>query len=322
MTTPAASSSPKLDERAMLHRDTGAAALGLFRIVVFGLWAIHLLRTPLTRSADTPFEFFSPPGFFAYIPEGAWAVIFQPGPLLLIQSLALVLVLCAAAGLRPFSLFGPLAFVAVVFFDGVMKGWGGFINHGQIAPLVAALFLALSPAGDRLALFSRRAPSQPPPEREPLYRFPLVATSFVMAFAYALIGAHRVAMGGIEIFTGDALPTYLALRTFEYARAQFEVSALLLQSGFAVIVLKLGFFVVTIFEILSPLALVFRRFRLVWLIVIVPFHVTTLFTMNIFFWENLILIALVFTALPARFEAWLDARSKPRPGPPASPPGS
>jgi hypothetical protein len=64
--------------------------------------------------------------------------------------------------------------------------------------------------------------------------------------------------------------------------------------------------VVTLFEILSPLALVWRRFRWVWLAVIAPFHLTTLFTMNIFFWENLILLAVVFTGLPT----WVQERRR------------
>jgi hypothetical protein len=42
----------------------------------------------------------------------------------------------------------------------------------------------------------------------------------------------------------------------------------------------------------------------VWLAVIVPFHFMTLLAMNIFFWENLVLIMLVFTSLTA----WIAAR--------------
>ena len=33
------------------------------------------------------------------------------------------------------------------------------------------------------------------------------------------------------------------------------------------------------------------------------FHVSTLFLMNIFFWENLILLAVLFTPLPALLRA-------------------
>jgi hypothetical protein len=52
-------------------------------------------------------------------------------------------------------------------------------------------------------------------------------------------------------------------------------------------------------EIASPLILTSRRIRMVWLALIVPFHFMTLFAMNIFFWENLVLIMLVFTSMTA-----------------------
>ena len=122
--------------------------------------------------------------------------------------------------------------------------------------------------------------------------------ALLLAGAYSLIGINRFAMGGLAIFTGDALPINLALRTFEYREFGFEWSVLLLQYAPFVVLLKAGFFVVTLFEVLTPLALVWRRFRWAWLAVMVPFHLSTLVTMNIFFWENLILLAVVFTNLP------------------------
>ena len=51
-------------------------------------------------------------------------------------------------------------------------------------------------------------------------------------------------------------------------------------------------------EMLSPLCLFSRRFRWLWLAVIIPFHFTTLFTMNIFFDYNIILLLLLLTPLP------------------------
>ncbi len=50
-------------------------------------------------------------------------------------------------------------------------------------------------------------------------------------------------------------------------------------------------------EILSPLVLISTWFRRAWLAVILPFHVLTLLSMNIFFWENMILIVVFLTGL-------------------------
>jgi hypothetical protein len=52
--------------------------------------------------------------------------------------------------------------------------------------------------------------------------------------------------------------------------------------------------VTTLFKLSSAGALFSRVFRLAWLVVIVSFHFVTLFAMNIFFWENLLLVLVIF----------------------------
>jgi uncharacterized membrane protein len=76
-------------------------------------------------------------------------------------------------------------------------------------------------------------------------------------------------------------------------------------------VLNAGFVVVTVLEVLAPLCLFSRRFRLLWLGVMVPFHVATLFLMKIFFWQNLILLVLLLAGV----ERWLPSRARARPTP-------
>jgi hypothetical protein len=289
----------------MLHRNAGPEALGLLRWVVFGLWFVTILiGPPLSRLAALPPELFSPPGVLALLPDGIWSILLTVEGLTVLSMGTLALTLAAAVGARPFWLVGPLAFAGVLMVDGIQKGHAGFINHGQMGILYGALLVAISPAAHALTPFRRNPSVQG--SGEGAYRFPLVGLALLLAITYSLIGIHRLAVGGWAVFTGDALPTYLALRTFEYMGFGFEGSVLLLQYPGAVAFLNAGFLVVTLFEILSPLALVWRRFRWVWLAVIAPFHLATLFTMNIFFWENLILLAVVFTDLPT----WVQERRR------------
>jgi len=58
--------------------------------------------------------------------------------------------------------------------------------------------------------------------------------------------------------------------------------------------LKGGYFVTTLFELASVGVLFSRTFGMLWLAVIGSFHFITLFSMNIFFWENLVLIGVLF----------------------------
>lgn len=310
----------------MVHEKAGPEALGVLRIAVFGIWVFQVVRTPLGRAANLPVELFDAPGLLSLLPQGFWDRLFQPTPLLALEVGLTLIFLLAALGARPFPLIGVASIAGMLLFDGIAKGWGAYVNHAQMGVLYAGILIAVSPAADALTPFRRKERDSPeesgsrqkpgsreepdsrgPEERKAqgAYRFPLVATAVVLAVTYALIGGHRLAVGGMEIFTGDAFPTYLAIRTFEYSSYQFQLSTLLLGSGGAMLALRAAFAVTTVFEILSPLALVSRRFRTLWLIIIVPFHLATLVTMNIFFWENLILLLLVFTDLPTRLgEAW------------------
>lgn len=294
----------------MVHEKAGREALGVFRIAVFGIWVAQVVRTPLGRAAELPGELFDAPGILALLPSGFWDGLFQPTPLLVLEVGLILIFLLAALGARPFPLIGMASVAGMVLFDGIAKGWGEYVHHAQMGILYAGILIAVSPAADALSPFgsreggSRGAPSRGASSRGAssggAYRFPLVATAVVVAVTYALIGLQRLEVGGLEIFTGDAFPIYLAIRTFEYSAYSFQFSTLLLGSGGALLALKAAFAVTTVFEILSPLALISHRFRWLWLLVIVPFHLATLVTMNIFFWENLILLVLVFTDLPTR----------------------
>lgn len=53
---------------------------------------------------------------------------------------------------------------------------------------------------------------------------------------------------------------------------------------------QVSFPVITAFEILSPLVLFSRPFRLVWLVAILMFHLMSYATMQIFFLQNVLLL--------------------------------
>ncbi len=296
----------------MLHEGAGPRALGLFRVVVFGIWILQLLWTPVTRGGRLPPELFDAPGLLGLLPGEAWTLLLHPVALGVTQGVLLVLFAAAALGVRPFWVIGPLAALGLLYFDGFAKGWGSYVNHAQFASLYAGILLAVAPAADGFVPWRRgearreQGPARRLPDGAPgtgAYRFPLVGTALLVAVTYALIGLHRLRMGGWEIFTGDALPTYMVLRTLEYSGYPFSLSLTLLDQPSALALLKAGFVAITLLEVLSPAALLSRRFRLLWLPAMVGFHLVTLVTMNIFFWENLILLAVVFTDLPSRLEA-------------------
>jgi hypothetical protein len=277
-----------------LHEGAGPGVLRVVRGTVFGLWAAFVAVTPLHLWAELPTWAFSPSGVLRVVPEELWPPLLEPTVLHGFRFfLGALLAWCAVARAPSRALLLPAA-LGVVAFHGLLVSWSGYIYHTQINLMTVAMFLAVIDHRGAIERSERAGSS-------------LFLAAILVSLTYFLIGVNRFLVGGLEVFTGDALPLYMIVRTVEPGTHSFQISYWLLQYTWILPFLKIGFFLTTVAEVLSPVALFHRRLRLAWLAVIVPFHVVTLFTMNIFFWENLILIALLFTNLPTRAEAWWKA---------------
>lgn len=286
-----------------------AAQLGLVRAVVFGSWLVIVLRTPVGGFTELPPELFAAPGPLSFLLPDSEAVagsIASPPVLLAFKALLIVLCALAALGTGPYRLVAVAAAALVLAFDWLMKGYLGYINHAQFALLYAALILAFAPAADGFRLVSRGAA---PPRRAPqAYSAALVAVALTLSLTYTFVGTHRLVHGGIELFTSAAANSYLAVQGSMYSGRLLPHGALLLEHAGTLVLFKTGFAVATVFEILAPLALISRRFRWAWVPVIGLFHLSTLALMGIFFWENLLLVAVLFTPVGQ----WIASRVRPR----------
>ncbi len=276
----------------MLHSVGSARALGVGRITVFGLWLVTIALAPITLYSELPSSLLQPVGIYRRLPFDVF-VFALSAPFL--TGLKVALLICCALlvlGIRPYR---PLAIgtcVLLLYYDGLMKSFNGYVNHAQLGMLYAATVLAVFPSADRLSVMGASKRPAPPS----LYAAPMLAVALILSFAYSFIGTHRVVSNGPEIFTGDAIVTLLAVRSLEYSATGFGFGTLPLALPYLGSFFKVGFAVTTLFEVLSPLCLLSSRFRWAWLAVIIPFHVTTLLTMNIFFWENLLLILVFLTS--------------------------
>lgn len=290
-----------------------AYALAVCRIVVFTLLALDVWRMgdPAVLAA-LPRDWYVAHGLFRWLPDTLQAALFEPALLRGLRWSAVGLAAAAAAGVRPYPLFAASFCAVYLLLRALAAGFGGFIGHGWLAMTFCSWVLAAFPAADALSLGRTR----PPARRSELYTAPIVAMGALLCTSYFLLGVRRFARGGLEIFTGDALPTYIGLASLkEGAGGGYEYGLVVLTSSLAAIVMKAGYFAVTTMEVLAPLCVFSNAFRWPWLAVMIPFHVSTLFTMNIFFENNLVLMLLLLTPLPAWIGAKL-ARERPLQAPP------
>ncbi len=270
----------------MLHDQATARSLGMVRICVFGLAAVSRVYCPVWEVAYIPN--FHAVGILRLLGADLWVPLITPAVAMGIQTATIGLLLSAAAGIRPYRYLAPLACIALTISEGMVRG-RNFIPHSHMILLLSSYILCCFPAADALTLFRQRnlKPADPV-----MYRAPLVAASLVLAFTYMLAAGRRFSNAGIMIYFDDSILCATAARDAELGSTGgwgvWACESLVLAWS-----LRLGFPVVTILEFLSPLYVFSKRFRWIWIAVLVPFHIGTGLLMGIWFSYNLLLIPIL-----------------------------
>jgi hypothetical protein len=270
-----------------------------------------VLFTPLGTISSLPEWMFDPAGVMALLPPGFWAWFSAPGALLAFKMLLLLFLAGVIVSRRPGPLLLVPAALGVFLYDGYLHAWGGFLNHARFGILYLALFFAVASFG---AWKNAETPAGRAPEPVSREEAVLRLAALLLSIPYLLIGLHRFIVGGTEVFLGDALQIQFELRTLETGSFPLTLGWWLAQQPVLMLAAKVGYFLTTVAEVLTPFAVFHRRLRLAWIGIMVPFHLMTGLTMNILFWDNLVLIAVLFTALPVRLEQRWEGREGPLPG--------
>ena len=192
--------------------------------------------------------------------------------------------------------FDLLILLIVLILDATTKSIGGFVNHAQSAPLFVLGILALAPRPPLLSVRSligdysgaRHHLSQGASDSAACEAATgLVAVALLIP--YSFIGLNRLVVDGPRMFSSDAILYYFAgaSRSFESYPGWWPIAIVMRIAPFM-------FLLTTLAEASSPLVLVSRRYRKWWLVFMVCFHASTVLLMNILFWENLMLLTIVF----------------------------
>jgi len=236
-----------------------------------------------------PRSLYEPVGFLSALPEPM--AEFMLGRTFLLSLRLLTVVTTAVAALsRGGAACALLACASVTLFEGIVRGFGGHVSHHDLVLLYVAYGLALFRAADRLV------PSDTRPGVT-LSGIPLVATAALLCLTYSFTGMFRLLRGGTELFASGSL-TFWALRnSYQYITPVWGLGRYLPELPLMNAFLNLGYPVVTLFEVLAPVCLWSRRFRYVFVAVMIPFHLLSWVFLEIFFWESLLLYVL-FLDLP------------------------
>lgn len=272
---------------ALLHENARPLTLGFVRAWVFLIWLAKIMAAPLWFLAELPPSMLETHGPFAVVPETAWVWLLTPTALTGLKALLIVTVAWAAVGVRPYR---PVALVAVALltlYQGLACGFT-FVNHQELGLLLVALVLALFPSADGFSPTPRRSVSPA------TYGAALVTMTLLLLLPYAAIAAYRLSREAPALFLNDSMAYWLASLSGVNPDGP-SLGLWVLDRPALAFLMKLGFPVITLFELTAPLVLIAPRFRVLWLAVIGPFHVLSWLLMNVLFWENLLLMTVLLT---------------------------
>jgi hypothetical protein len=279
----------------MLHSDATRHTLGFARIVISSIWLLVCIQRPLLDLAVLPVELFLPRGLLLAIPEAAWPTILSGSGLLALKVVLILLTAMMVAGIGRWRLVSWTALSLLALHQGIYRGFGGHVNHRELALLYATIVLAAFPATDGLAWKRKRRSGV----SQPVYALGMLGICLSVTLTYVFIGVARLFTSGIAPFNTNAITCWVAMHSFLDSQFGFEYGRMVLDVPWLAEMLKWSFPAATLLEIVSPLALFSRKFRLVWVVgFILPFHAGIMLLMNIVFVENCLLMLLFYNVTP------------------------
>jgi predicted DCC family thiol-disulfide oxidoreductase YuxK len=270
----------------LLHEDASPETLNVVRFWVFGLWCLKLATDPLHQLAELPLSMFHPVAPLTWFPTEVYPLLLSSATLTALRVLAALSALASALAWRD-RWMAPLCCFLLTLQQAVIRSYGS-INHAEIPLLLGTYAFVLFAWAD--SAWRRRNGGSEPSMNHNAY--PIVAVVLILCLTYTFTGVHRLVHGGWEVFASDSMAHWAHARSVWDAEHDFGYGRYWGRDPVFSWTLRLGLPVVTILEVLAPVCLVSPRFRLLFVLIMVPFHVGTILVMNINFWESLCLYTL------------------------------
>jgi len=279
----------------MIYQKATIRDLGFARVVIFGLLLARLLMDPLDQLADFPFGAFISHGLLNLIPSSFMQWMLTTNHLLAFKwGYAAVLTFCVL-GLGPPLPTMIIAVLGAIFYDGLTRGFGGHINHQELIVTHCAILISFFPCYSGLALnrLIRRTDVEPTAVQVAASRLGLRAVCFWIALTYFYIGVARIESSGIKVYFTNTM----VLNAFEHSlRAGYWNLGLAHDLGnhtWLQVFLTLVFPFGTALEIAAPLAVLVRQLTIPLVACLLLFHTMIFLFMNLFFWQNMVLLSLL-----------------------------
>ena len=166
-----------------------------------------------------------------------------------------------------------------VFYEGLLRSFSHF-NHDEMPAVYILIVLAMSPCGDAFSWDSWRGKKRPR-RSGVVYGYPILLMRVLLAWSYFSSALIKIRVAGLSYLDPNNLPGLAIVHSLDNMHdTHFRWAFWLPQvREYTPIFMAL----VLLWELAFPLAIFFRRARMIILTMGVIFHLGTLFFMNIFF---------------------------------------
>ena len=259
-------------------------ALGVVRFFVHGIFLFDTVFESYSALGSLPPTLLRPTGVLKFLPWSFFDALQTHGGMLTLKTLMLVSLLLSTAGfLTPLSTKTSLLLVG--FYQGLLRSFGHF-NHDEMIAIYFLVVLAFTPCGDAFSLDSRLGRTKK--DRPAFaYAYPILLMQLLLAWAYFSSALIKLRVAGLKYLSPDNLPALAIFHSLDNLhdtafRGAFWLPQIREYLPYVVAL-------ILIWELLFPLAILFRRVRWLILGVGIVFHITTVFLMNIFFPHQLLM---------------------------------
>jgi len=272
-------------------------ALGVVRFIVHGLFLFDAVFTSYSALGSLPPTILRPTGVMKLLPWSFYDSLQTHGGMLTLKTLMVVSLLLSTAGFLTF-ISTKASLLLVLFYQGLLRSFGHF-NHDEMIAIYFMVVLTFAPCGDAFSIDNRlgRTKQQRPAFA---YAYPILLMQLLLAWVYFSSALIKIRVAGWKYLSPDNLPALAIFHSLDNLHDTAFRGAFWLPHVREYLPYFVG--LILIWELLFPLAVLFRRLRWVILGIGFVFHVSTLFLMNIFFPHQLLMYVV--------FINW-DRRRKP-----------
>jgi hypothetical protein len=257
---------------------TDATTLGMVRAGVCAFILCEVLLTSFSDLGRIPATLLRPTGAMQIFSWRFYDLLLTPAGMFTLKWLMVLSLFGATIGCLT-SLTTKSSAVLFVFYEGLLRSFSHF-NHDEMPAVYILIVLALSPCGDAFSCDSWRGKKWPRPSKI-IYGYPILLMRALLAWSYFSSALIKFRVAGLSYLSPDNLPSLALVHSLDNLHdTHFRLAFWLPHvREYTPIFVAL----VVLWELSFPLAIFFRRARLIILALGIFFHLGTLFFMNIFF---------------------------------------